>query len=208
MKEIITTHFFNNKKKYLTLIGFLLIGIIVGGILVYILNEDQITELVSYIQGFFKTLTKDNALINNNEIFTKTLYTDIKIFFFLWLFGFTSLGTYYCIGAVTFKGFLFGFTNTFLIEEFGFKGLIFSLIGLIPQNIIKIGILIFASVIVLTSKENAGVSKGRIKKKSNFRMYIAYTLILLICFILNIVGIYLESYITPLFISVFSPNLI
>lgn len=208
MKEIITTHFFNNKKKYLTLIGCLLIGIIIGGILVYILNEEQITELVSYIQGFFKTLTKDNALINNNEIFTKTLYTDIKIFFFLWLLGFTSLGAYYCLSAVTFKGFLFGFTNTFLIEEFGFKGLIFSLIGLIPQNIIKIGILIFASVIVLTSKENDKVSKGRIKKKSNFRMYIAYTLILLICFILNIVGIYLESYITPLFISVFSPNLI
>lgn len=205
IREFINYHFKENKNKYLFFLFVFILGVAIGGVTIYFLSSEQIEELVNYINSFFSLLTKDTSTINSKEIFTSTLLRDAKIYVFLWILGLSVLSLIYSISIVFYNGFLLGFTNTFFIYKFGLKGILFALAVLIVQNLIKTAALLFASVTAssfkyIIQKNN----KSRYKQVNNSAFYIRYTIYIVLAFLLNVLGIYIESYVVPMFIVIFS----
>jgi len=205
IREFINYHFKENKNKYLFFLFVFILGIAVGGVTIYFLSTEQIDELVNYINSFFSLLTKDTSSLNSKEIFITTIYRDLKIYIFLWILGLSVLSLVYSTSIVFYKGFLLGFTNTFFIYKFGLKGILFAFLALTLQNIIKTFALLFSSVIASSFKYVIQKNnKSKYKKVNNSAFYMRYTIYIILAFLFNIIGIYIECYIVPMFIVIFS----
>ncbi len=209
MKSYILKHLHNNKRKYLFFISIFIFGIIIGGFFVYFLNDSQLSELIDYMQSFFNILSSDIDSIDKNEIFKSGLLTDFKSYFILWILGFSVFSRVYVPALIFFKGFILGFTNTFLVNEFAGKGILFITFGVLPQSLIKIMVLMVACNVAISfyTTKNSGF-KGPYNKRKNYSIYFSYSFTMLLLFLLNIIGIFLESYIIPLFMFIFSPGLL
>ncbi|WP_290772792.1 stage II sporulation protein M [Anaerofustis sp.] len=205
IREFINYHFKENRKKYLFFTFVFVLGLVVGGITIYFLTSQQTEELVGYISSFFSVLSKDTSGINSKDIFMTTLYRDLKLYVFLWILGLSALSLIYSVSVVFYKGFILGFTSTFFIYQFGLKGIVFAAVMLLVQNIIKTAALFFATVTASSFKFNVQKNnKNKYKQVNNSAFYIRYTIYIIIAFLLNILGIYIESYIVPMFMVVFS----
>jgi len=136
------------------------------------------------------------------------LISDVKGYLFITVFGLTTMGCIFTPAFVLFKGFILGFTNTFLLMQFGFKGFLFSFFTIFPQNLIKLAALLFTGVCVFSFS-----LKKIEKKRNNFSrpssgLYLTYAIAILIGFAINFAGILIESYIIPFFMFIFSPELL
>lgn len=96
------------------------------------------------------------------------------------------------------KGFTIGFTISFMVNGMGMKGMMFSLLGVLPQNIIYIPCFILASVIAMD------FSMAILKDKSNRQwtsniwvMVTSYSLSFLLVAAVMFVGFLMETYATP-----------
>lgn len=209
MVEVLKYHIKKEKKKYLFFLFVFVLGMIIGGISIYFLSSAQLEELENYISSFFSLISKDTTSINSLEIFKNTFYTDLKIYLGLAVFGLTIFSIFYNSAVIFYKGFLLGFTNTFFIYTFGFKGILFALTSLIFQHLLKLIALLFAITTSLSFKnliyDNTKL-KSYERRKSKSPYYTRYFLYIILAFLINTIGIYIESYIVPVFVVFFSSH--
>ncbi len=100
-----------------------------------------------------------------------------------------------------YKGFSLGFTFSFFIYGLKEKGLLLSLLGVLPQNLIYIPCLIFLSV--LSIEFSIGIVKEKFTKKysPNTGSVRNYTMMFLIVTGVMFIGFLFESFITPILIN-------
>ncbi len=95
-------------------------------------------------------------------IFKQSIIDNFKTIGLMWLTGLIIIGIGIIPIAVMFRGFAIGFTVGFIVNEYGTKGFLFSILGILPpQNLFIIpGIISISSVGIAFSLNN-------IKKKEN-----------------------------------------
>ena len=120
----------------------------------------------------------------------------------LWVLGVTIIGIPFIYILIGVRGFITGFTSGFIIEYLGLKGVLFSAMTILPKELIIIPCLIALGV------NGINFSMGIIKNKSNkdenknsLKMnFFAYCFVTLTFSTLIFFGIFVESYIVPVFI--------
>ena len=204
IKEILIKHFQGNFFLYLLVIISLLIGISAGAITINVLDNNQKQEIISFLNSFLRIL-KDENNIDNFLLLKQSLVNNAKVTILIWILGITVIGIPIVIAIVALRGFIIGFTVGFLFDEFGLKGLIFSLLAILPQNIFVIpGIVILSvfsikfSITIITRKK---IRNGKNGFSKDFFQYTAFTLFI---FVLFIISSMLEAYITPSFMKIIS----
>lgn len=210
MKNTIISHIELNKKKYLIFFCFFIAGIIIGIVCVKFLSSSLQADLINYLKTFFSSFLSSKETFDNLSYFKQNLYNEAKLYFLLWLSGLTIIG----LGAAPFyvflRGFVIGFTNSFIISNYGLKGLFYNIVTIIPQNLIKIPALFFACVCILSFSLKKTSDKSKIKKYApvNANMYVTYTLFIFAAFVVSVLGVLIESYVIPYFIFIFTPDMV
>lgn len=200
LNEVLSKNIKENIGVYFTVTLFFAIGISVGAFTVKALDINQKTELVTYLNKFFQIL--NNQTINKNAVFYQSIKNNFQIVFFIWFLGVTVIGIPFTLLITSFRGFIVGFTVSFLIQGMGWKGFVLTLAAVLPQNIIFIPCILIVSAISLCF--SIQVFKTRIKKrfansiKSNI---ISYTTTILIIFGVMILGSIIESYLSSHILS-------
>jgi len=189
-------HFQNNFIVYFILVIFFVIGIIIGAILINRLSAEEKLKIANYFSWIFKYIGEKNY--KSIDIFKLSLFSNVKIVLVIWIIGLIGLGILIIPIILCCKGVAIGFTVGFLVKEFGIKGFMFALSGLLPHYLIIIpGFLAIGSV-------GLSYSMYRVKSKRN-RIYskdIAdYSILILLFFIIVIVGSFVEGFITPYFLN-------
>jgi len=191
-------HIKENSHFYLVFILLFSIGISLGAYWVSNVSDETKDLLIKYLNGYFELVAVE--LFDYSDIFKDSFISNIVSALLLLIFGLTYVGIIFSPIYTVYKGFCFGFTIAFLVESFGRKGLIFSLVSLLPHNIVLIPSIIFLcslslqySLFILKSK-----NEKRYEKRQYFMNYI-FSFILGI--VLVIFSIVIESYITPVFIK-------
>lgn len=181
-----------------------MIGISGGAITIRILDAGQKKELIDFLDSFFRILNEGD--INSFTLLKQSILNNFQTVAFIWFSGIIVIGMPVLLAILILRGFIIGFTVGFLIEAVGFKGFLFALFTILPQNIFVIPGLIIISVIGI--RFSLVIIKNRFKNQVRRQTFIniltQYTLSITMISILILIGSFIEAYISPIFMRLIS----
>jgi len=202
----ITKHIQENLWLYIISILCVFTGIILGMYSVKYMGEFEQNDLVNYLTSFIDPSNANG--ISYKLIFLQSIKNNLPVIIFLWFLGLTIVGIPIILIIDLVKGFTLGFTFSFMISGLGKSGIGIAILGVLPQNIIYIPCIIFASVVSM--EFSIMLLKDKFNKQwtsSLSSRVIYYSVIFILIIILLFIGIIIESYIAPYFVKNLINNL-
>ena len=193
VKNIIKEHVSNNSKEYIIVLLVFIIGIFIGVLLVNNTQENQISEITTYLNNFIEKI-KNTDNLSNIDLVKTSISQNMLLAIALWFFGTTVIGIPIVFGIVLYRGFCLGYTISVAIITLGMtKGLIFVIVSLLLQNIIFIPAILALSV----SGFKLYKSIMKDKRKENIKLEIVrHTIFSIIMMILLIISSLIEIFIS------------
>ncbi|AZR73434.1 stage II sporulation protein M [Anoxybacter fermentans] len=175
-------------------------GVVFGALAIRTLDYIGKKELVDYLSTFFNGLAgkfNDEYQVNLWD----SIWLNIKTIIIMWLLGLSLIGMPLIPGLVFLRGFVIGFTVGFLVHELSFKGMLFALVSILPQNLIIVPATILAGVIAIFF--SITILKSLITKRPiNFGHYlISYSVFMILIGGMMVVASLIEAFITPVFME-------
>lgn len=196
MLGIINKHVQNNFWLYVVSLLCVCTGIVLGIYSVRYMGNFEKSDLLSYLNNFSTTVNSGG--VNYKNILIETIKSNIPVLIAVWFLGLTMIGIPVILIIDVIKGFTIGFTISFVINGMGIEGMWFSLLGVLPQNIIYIPCIIFASVLAM--EFSLMILKDRANRQWTSNIWIrvtSYSLSFLFVAVIMFLGFFMESYITP-----------
>ena len=192
----VNKHFYDNLGLYLVTILFLATGMIVGLYCVKYMQDIDRNSLVGYITSIGASPNKE--IMASKDIFFNAVKNNLPFIIGLWILGLTFIGAPIILLINLYKGFSLGFTFSFFIYGLKQRGILLSVLGVLPQNIIYIPCIVFLSVIAL-QYSIIGIKEKFSKKyipnsQDNVRNYSA---IYIMITGIMVIGFLIETFLTP-----------
>lgn len=183
----------------------MLSGVVIGAFWMGIMPMDTKDSLKAGVGDYF--LLMPTFAFDNGFIFRKSVLNNVLPVILLSVTSIRYLGVFLAPIYIAFRGFCLGFSIAFLSESFGRTGLIYTLIAMLPQNLIYIPALVFAGFtsmnlsIMMLKLRKERYSDNKNKYIIKYLTYASITVLVLL------VASFIEAYITPVFIKGISPYL-
>lgn len=191
--KLIKEHVSNNSKEYIIVTLIFVIGIFLGVLFINNIQENQRTEISSYINNFTDKM-KNTEDIKSIELLKVSVKQNLLLALTIWFFGTTVIGIPIVFGITLYRGFCLGYTISACISIMGLsKGLAFVIISLVLQNILFIPALLALSV------SGFKLYKSIIKdnRKENIKIeIIRHTIFSLIMILILIVSSIIEVFVS------------
>lgn len=190
-----------NKKVNLFVIFIVVLGIISGSLFLMVLNENDKSEVINEISTFMANINTNN--INNFNSFKNSLIEGMILIILSWILGMSIIGVIFNIFFIYMKSFTIGFSISSFILVYKYKGILSSLIYVIPSQLINILIILILGVYTLLFSKylfkmiflkDKTVNLGKFFKK--------YVLVFGICIILCVISSLCEAYLLPSLLKV------
>lgn len=194
LKDKISKHIKDNSILYIIILMSFMVGIASGSFTINTLNDVQKENMMKYIDNFYVIIGQMKLI--PIEVFKQSVLNNFETIFVLWLLGATIIGIPFIFFVIGVRGFLLGFSIGFLINQLKYKGIIFALIAILPQNILVLISLFFISATSINFSVYI-LKNRRFSVNDLFSQFVTYTLIIYSAFALMIVGGIFEAYITP-----------
>lgn len=189
----------NYMKEYLPLYVFVAVlfvmGVVFGALMVNALSLEQKQDLADYLASFFHTVSQDT--VDGGASLQQTFAMHLKWTMLIFVLGLSVIGLPLILILDFLKGVLVGFTIGYLSGQLSWKGMMFALITVVPQNLIIIPAMIACSVTAISFslyliRNRLLQKKGSIKQP--FYQYTGLTTALLVV----VFGASLfEAYVSP-----------
>lgn len=199
MKEKITSHFVINADKYILSLFCFTLGILSGFLIVYIMKEDKLSELTTYVNSYMSSFAFEES--DSKQILIGLMKETLLIFLSIYLLAFTNIGKYIAFLFIILKGFTFGFTSCVFIEAYLIKGFLFNIYVLFPPLIFEI----------ISSSFLCSCICALSNTKSSFRSIKsvgAFSILVFISIAVYFIGILYEAYISPRLIIGIARNMV
>ena len=190
-----------NKKVNLFVIFIVVLGIISGSLFLMVLNDNDKSEVINEIGTFMTNINTNN--INNLNSFKNSLIEGMILIILSWILGMSIIGVIFNIFFIYMKSFIIGFSISSFILVYKYKGILSSLIYVIPSQLINILIILILGVYTLLFSKylfkmifikDKTVNLGKFFKK--------YVLVFGICIILCVISSLCEAYLLPSLLKV------
>lgn len=170
-------------------------GTIFGVLATGVLRPVQLENLLSYLnQGL-----NGEIFIPNNVYTRQTIIANLKTVFFLFFMGISVIGVPLALLLIFTRGFILGFSISFLLRTMGFKGLVLILTGVIPHNLLIIPALFLMVIAIIDFA--AALTKIRFTKKQVMigeELIKCAALTLIVLLVMMLAG-FVQGYVTPFF---------
>jgi len=190
-----------NKKVNLFVIFIVILGIISGSLFLMVLNDNDKSEVINEISTFMTNINTNN--INNLNSFKNSLIEGMILIILSWILGMSIIGVIFNIFFIYMKSFTIGFSISSFVLVYKYKGILSSLIYVIPSQLINILIILILGVYTLLFSKylfkmiflkDKTVNLGKFFKK--------YVLVFGICIILCVISALCEAYLLPSLLKV------
>ncbi len=194
-----------NKNLFVFLLVLVLVGVGAGALLSLILSDSDKKLVSDYLNQFMVSVSNKN--FNFNVSFFNTLIFTLGYALIIWVFGISIVGILFVIPFLFIKSFVLGFSVGSILLNFKFRGILISLIYIIPHHVINILIYILISAYsIMISYRLFDSMKG--KKKFDFKLFMnKYFFILIFSLIILFFSSLYEVFVLPQIMS-FVVNLI
>lgn len=198
--DFIKRHIMENIWLYILSSVCICTGMVIGIYSVKYLDGTTKNELINYISSF--SASRVNSTISMKDLFLTAIKNNLFLIIGIWFLGLTMIGLPIILVFQAIKGFTLGFTFSFLTNVIGTKGIGLAFLGILPQNLIYIPLLLFASVMAMQFsisivKDNALHKNGVIKGISR------YTVMFVFVGVIMNIGFIIEAVITPNLLKLF-----
>lgn len=129
--ELVRSHVRERFGPYVAALCCLGLGMVLGALAVGALNAAQRADLLSYLGSFVHAL--GHGSMTPPWVMRRSLADNIKELGLATLLGVSVLGVPLAFGMLLLQGLAVGFAVGFLIQELGFRGLTFALVGVAPS---------------------------------------------------------------------------
>jgi len=185
--EIIEEFIKNNLREYIIISLIFVIGIFLGVMFVNNLQEQQKHEIISYVNTYKESFSQSEAS-NNIILLQNNIRDNIILTLIIWFIGSTIIGIPIVFGIIAFRGFCLGYTISTITMIFGVgKGIVFTLISIIMQNIIFIPAIISLGVSAFKVYKSIYSDKRRENIKLEIVRHTIFSSIMLIALIASAV---------------------
>lgn len=198
-------------KEYLPLYTFVFVlfvtGVVFGAVMVNALTLEQKQELARHLSSFFLTI---NGKTDWNEVysFQQSFSLHMKWIVLIWVLGLSIIGLPLIFALDFLKGVLVGFTVGYMVAQYSWKGMLFALVSVVPQNLVAIPAIIVCSV--GASAFSIFLVKNRLfnRKGSVYASFMRYSATVLgVAVLLGGVSLY-EAYLSPELMRLVAPMLL
>lgn len=191
--DIIIDFIKNNIKEYTIVTLIFLIGIFLGVMFVNNSEIGQKTEIISYVKTYIEAF-KQNDSDSNIILLQNNIRDNIALTLIIWFAGSTIIGIPIVFGIIAFRGFCLGYTISSLTIVFGVrKGIIFTLISILMQNILFIPAIISLGVSAFKTYKSIYSDK----RKENIKLeLVRHTVFSILILVLLITSAVIETHIS------------
>lgn len=204
--EILKYYLKNNIVLFVVLFVVFVLGVMSGSILVNLMSDVQTNNTLTFINGFLSNVNSTN--VDASAVFSVSLSNNLKTALILIISGLTIIGMPVIFVMVFFRGLSLGFTVGFFIRELGIKGVIFSLLSVLPQNIIIIPAIVSIGVTGVMFSTSILKNKNHTGVKNYPYMLLNYGILNLIFCTSLVIASLIEGYISPAFIKFMTNHII
>lgn len=199
-------HFQDNFLIYFILTTVFAIGIIIGAVTIKVLNIEQKNGIIVFLNSFFKTMDRNG--FDSLLILKQSIIDNFKTIGLIWITGLIIIGIPIIPIVMMFRGFALGFTVGFLVNEYGIKGFLFSILGILPQNLFIIpGIISISSIGMAFSFASIKNRKKKLRNSKIGSSIVNYSVLILFFSLFVFIGALIEAYVSPNFLRALSDYL-
>lgn len=174
------------KRKLLVILLFItIISFIVGSLFISILSDSNQSLIKESIISYF------NGIKTGNFTYLKSLYSilssNLILGLFIWIMGISIIGILLVVLLLIYESFITGFSFISILYTYGFKGILVSLIYMIPEviNLFVLFVLSYYSISFSILLFNYLFRKKDINRKVVVVRYLKYLIISLGVFIIT-----------------------
>lgn len=181
---------------YMTVFLFLLSGFLIGVYLFTYLDSEVVTYLKNDFIEYMNTIKAGDFKILST--LKTTLFTvGIPIIIFI-TFSTSVLFSPISLVTLALKGFTLGFTITFMLTNFSFKGVLLTLLTIIVPN----ALMVFLYIILCVKSIARGISRTRFKDRfESYDSSISLSFIIVFIIITVLISLLFQCLITPFIIK-------
>jgi len=177
----------NNIKEYVIISLIFLIGIFLGVMFVNNLEETQKMEVISYINTYKEAFGQSNAS-SNITLLQNNIMDNIILTLIIWFIGSTMIGIPIVFAIIAFRGFCLGYTISSITLVFGIgKGIVFTIISIMMQNILFIPAIISLGVSALKAYKSIYSDKRKENIKLEIMRHTIFSALILLILIASAV---------------------
>lgn len=197
---ILKEHIKNNIKIYIVTGLVFLLGIILGIFFINSSSEEQIEEIIIYVNQAITNINTDN-----NNYLKELIFENMLIIGILWLAGLTIIGIIINYLIVCAKGFCIGYTIFAIAMSLGtWKSIIFVFTTMFVQNLLLIPAIIATTVSGMRFFKNIIQDRRRENIILEIIRHTVFCIImLLIALCSSFLEIYLSNYLLSLCLKIF-----
>ena len=194
LTDLILHEFSREKQKYFTVIGLFLFGIIAGSLLSSLNNSMKETE--NYVNTFLSTYSLQGTV--KSQVFLISLINYMKFILFLWISGWSVWLIPLCILQVFSKGFRIGYTVACFIQCYQIRGILLSILTILPQSILFLPALFYFGVYQLQFfSERRSLLSGKAPHGNKKAIYGKNAFLFLMFLLLILFCALIEGYVIP-----------
>lgn len=184
-----------NKNLFIFLFVLVIVGLFSGALFSIIISDCDKKMVTDYLNDFLFSLSKEK--ISFETSFLYNLIFTLGFALVIWIFGISIIGIFLVLPFLFLKSFILGFSVGSILVNFKFKGVILSLIYVVPHNVINllIFILICAYSIMISYRLFNCMKK---RKNFDFKLFMSkYSFVLLFSLIILFITSFYETFILP-----------
>ena len=189
----------NQKKKYVFLGIIMLLGLISGLLFIFFIAKEDKLLITNQLESFFAGV--NGKKINYMNSFINSITSNILYLLVIWLLGVSIVGIPIIIFMIFFKGFIFGFSFSSIVVNFGIRGFFGALVYHFPHQLILLPIWLLIGFY----STNFSIKLFRLlffKEDINLSHYFKrYIQVLGVCLIGVLICSLLEVFLTPFLIN-------
>ena len=184
-----------NKRINRFILILFIIGFISGAFFLTIIGTEEKELVTSQITNFISNI--NNNTISNLDMLKSSIISNYIYIILLWILGLSIIGVIINIFFIYLKGFILGFSLSSIILTYKVKGLLFCLIYIFPNELVKIFVILLLGVYSLTL--SIDIVRELLKKKNSElrKVFKRYLSVLGISIILVGLSSLYEAYVIP-----------
>lgn len=134
---------------YIFVAVLFVVGTVFGALIVGALTLEQQQELAGEMNRYAQT-AGSGADVSSEALFWDRFWFHFKWMMLIWILGVTVIGVPGILALNFLKGVLIGFAVGVLVQQYGWKGIVFFFLTVVPHNVIAVPAMMIASAAAIS----------------------------------------------------------